>query len=52
MMLLHQFLVTRLFDWTNEPDKNLQEIQGSYSQMKYNSVFFIPHEETIVQNYL
>jgi hypothetical protein len=32
MMLLHQFLVALLFGWTNGPDKDLTQIQGSYSQ--------------------
>ena len=30
MMLLHQFLITLLFEWTNGPDKNLSQIQNSY----------------------
>jgi hypothetical protein len=36
MMFLHQLLVTLLFEWTNRPDKNLPQIQGSCPQMKYN----------------
>ena len=36
MMLLHQFLITLLFEWTNGPDKNLSQIQNGYPQMKYN----------------
>ena len=30
MMILHQFLITLLFEWTNGPDKNLSQIQNSY----------------------
>ena len=37
MMLLHEFLVTLLFERTSGPDKNLPKIQGSYPQMEYNS---------------
>src|SRR4030042_4349423 len=36
MMLLHQFLVTLLFEWTNGADKNLPQVQGSYPQRKCN----------------
>ena len=39
MVLLHQFLVPLLFDWTDGPDKNLPQVQGSYPQTKYNSGF-------------
>ena len=35
MMLLHQFLITLLFEPTNGPDKNLSQIQNGYPQMKY-----------------
>ena len=36
MMLLHEVLVTLLFEWTNEPDKNPPQIQDSYPQRKYD----------------
>src|SRR4030042_7004534 len=35
MMLLHQFLITLLFEPTNGPDKNLSQIQNGHPQMKY-----------------
>jgi hypothetical protein len=36
MILLHELLVTLLFEWTNGPDKNLPQVQDSCPQMKYN----------------
>ena len=38
MMLLHPFLITLLFEWTNGPDKNLSQIPNGYSQMRYDYV--------------
>src|SRR3972149_113757 len=37
MMLLHEFLVALLLEWTNGTNKNLHQVQGGYPQMKYNS---------------
>jgi hypothetical protein len=34
MMLLHQFLITLLFGWSDGPDKNLSQIQNGYPQMR------------------
>src|SRR4030042_920732 len=39
MMLLHQFLIMLLFEWTNGPGKNLSQIQNSYPPMKHNHAF-------------
>ena len=35
MMLLHELLVSLLFEWTNGTDKDFPEVQGSCPQMKY-----------------
>jgi len=38
VMLLHQFLITLLFEWMNGLDKNLSQIQNVTRQMNYNHV--------------
>jgi broad specificity phosphatase PhoE len=46
MISLHQFPITMLFGWANGPDKDLPQVQRSYSRMNYNSDPYIHHWET------
>src|SRR3990172_62653 len=38
MMLLHQFLITLFFAWTNRTDKNLSQIQDDSLQSEYGYI--------------